>query len=65
MARLTRDWLKVGGTSSRDYYTFEWAPALADEHVNESLMCEKEEEVKINHEKTFREVIAEFFAVSY
>lgn len=160
LKRSTRDWVglfKVGWTSSRDYYTFEWAPALADEHlmgevtfagrrlppednhfyqfcyvtsdgrvrgasppfqflavslarvddlelvevgeeslmilqpikkkedhdfmklstVNESLMCEKEElvkqleEIKINHEKTFKEkdeVIAEFerqLAVSY
>ena len=36
LKRSTRDWVglfKVGWTSSRDYYTFEWAPALADEHL--------------------------------
>ena len=33
LKRSTRDWVglfKVGWTSSRDYYTFEWAPALTD-----------------------------------
>ena len=36
LKRSTRDWVglfKVGWTSSRDYYTFEWAPALTDEHL--------------------------------
>ena len=36
LKRSTRDWVglfKVGWTSSRDYYTFEWAPSLADENL--------------------------------
>ena len=37
LKRSTRDWVglfKVGWTSSRDYYTFEWAPSLAVENLN-------------------------------
>ena len=36
LKRSTRDWVglfKVGWTSSRDYYTFEWAPVLTDENL--------------------------------
>ena len=36
LKRSIRDWVglfKVGWTSIRDFYTFEWAPALADEHL--------------------------------
>ena len=37
LKRSTRDWVglfKVGWTSSRDYYTFEWAPSLAEREFN-------------------------------
>ena len=36
LKRSTRDWVglfKVGWTSSRDYYTFEWAPLRADDNL--------------------------------
>ena len=37
LKRSTRDWVglfKVGWTSSRDYYTFEWAPLGSNEKLN-------------------------------
>ena len=37
LKRSTRDWVglfKVGWTSSRDYYTFEWAPFGSNENLN-------------------------------
>ena len=36
LKRSTRDWVglfRVGWSSSRDYYTFEWAPALSNDNL--------------------------------